>query len=93
MWSVICKMIEIKSTKYTILDKSVFCFHILKLQDDLTQSYCVCMKRITLCNCLYSSSSCFSASLIRNIAEFGAKNYFTDPRTANTWFYRSISGP
>ena len=26
----------------------------------------------------------FSASLIRNIEEFGAKNYFTDHRTANT---------
>ena len=49
--------------------------------------YCVWVKRITLCNCLCSSSSsssCFSASLIRNIGEFGAKNYFTDHRTANT---------
>ena len=26
----------------------------------------------------------FSASLIRNIGEFGAKNYFTDHQTANT---------
>ena len=26
---------------------------------------------------------CDSASLIRNIGEFGAKNYFTDHRTAN----------
>ena len=46
------------------------------------------MKRITLCNCLCSSpsSSCsrFSASLIRNIGEFGAKNYFTDHWTVNT---------
>ena len=40
-------------------------------------SCCVCLKCITLCNCL-CSSSCFSASLIRNIGEFGAKNYFTD---------------
>ena len=45
---------------------------------------CVCVKRITLCNCLCSFSSCFSASLIRNIGEFGAKNYFTDHRTGNT---------
>ena len=38
--------------------------------------YCVCVKRITLCNCLCCSSSpCsrFSASLVRNIGEFGAK--------------------
>ena len=49
--------------------------------------YCVCVKPITLCNCLCSSSSsssCFSASVIRNIEEFGAKNYFTDHQTANT---------
>ena len=46
--------------------------------------YCVCVKRITLCNCLCSSSSCFSASIIPNIREFGAKNYFTDQQTANT---------
>ena len=42
------------------------------------------MKRITLCNCLCSSSSCFSASLIWNIGGLGAKNYFTDHWTANT---------
>ena len=51
--------------------------------------YCVCVKRITLCNCLCSFSSSFSSSrdsvsVIRNIGEFGAKNYFTDQRTANT---------
>ena len=46
--------------------------------------FCVCVKRITLCNCLCSSSSCFSASVIRNIVEFGAKSYFTDHWTANT---------
>ena len=49
--------------------------------------YCVCVKRKTLCNYLCSSfysSSCDSASLIRNIGKFGAKNYFTDHRTANT---------
>ena len=36
-------------------------------------TYCVCVKRITLCNCLCSRCCCFSASLIRNIGEFGAK--------------------
>ena len=49
---------------------------------------CVCVKRITLWNCLCSSSSSpssrFSASFIRNIGEFGAKNYFAGHRTANT---------
>ena len=45
---------------------------------------CVCVKCITLCDCLCSSSCCcFSASLIQNIGEFGAKNYFTDHQTAN----------
>ena len=45
------------------------------------QSYCIYVKRVTLCNCLCSSPSSsryFSASLIRNIGEFGATNYFTD---------------
>ena len=49
--------------------------------------YCICVKRITLCNCLCSSSSPsshFSASLLRNIEEFGAKKYFTDHRTTST---------
>ena len=50
----------------------------------MRKHYCVCVKRITLCNCLCSSSSCFYASLIRTIQEFGAKNYFTDHETANT---------
>ena len=45
---------------------------------------CVCVKRKTLCNCLCSSSSCDSATLIRNIGVFGAKSYFTDHGTANT---------
>ena len=31
------------------------------------------MKRVTICNCPCSSSCCFSASVIRNIGEFGAK--------------------
>ena len=44
-----------------------------------------CVKCITLCNCLwYSSCCCFSASIIRNIREFRAKNYFTDHQTVNT---------
>ena len=48
-------------------------------------THCVCVKRITLCNCLCSSSSSrFSVSLIRNIEEFGAKNYFTDHQKADT---------
>ena len=56
---------------------------------DETISFCICVKRITLCNCLCSSPSsssrsCFSASLIQNIREFRAKNYFTDHLTANT---------
>ena len=33
--------------------------------------------------CSSSPSSCFSANLIRNIGEFGAKKYFTDHRAAN----------
>ena len=46
---------------------------------------CVYVKRITLCNCLCSSSCCcFSASIIRYIGEFGPKNYFRDHQTANT---------
>ena len=35
-------------------------------------AYCVCVKGITLCNCLCSSSRHF-ASVIRNIEKFGAK--------------------
>ena len=48
--------------------------------------HCVYMKRITLCNCLYyfSPSSGDSASIIRNMGAFGAKNYFADNQTANT---------
>ena len=50
-------------------------------------SYCVCVKRRTLCSFLCSSSPSSSrnfASVNRNIGKFGAKNYFTDHRTANT---------
>ena len=46
--------------------------------------FCVCMKGKTLCDCLRFSSCCDFASLIRNIGEFGAKNYFTGHRTSNT---------
>ena len=42
------------------------------------------MKLITLCKFLCYSSSRFPASIIQNIVEFGAKNYFTDHRAANT---------
>ena len=52
-----------------------------------TLAYCACVKRITLYNCLCSSSSsssCFLASAIRNIGEFGTKSYFTDHQRANT---------
>ena len=47
--------------------------------------YCVCVKRKILCNYLCSSSCHDSASLIRNIGEFGTKNYFADYWTANTF--------
>ena len=56
----------------------------------ILQVYVIYIKltyRITLCNCLCSSSSPSSrdfASVIRNIGKFGAKNYFTDHGTANT---------
>ena len=51
------------------------------------RTFCVCVKRITLCNCLCSSAPFSSrgfSSLIRNIGKFGAKNYFTDHRKVNT---------
>ena len=57
---------------------------------------CVCVKRMALSNCLYSSShsSRDFASVFRNIGKFGARNYFTDHRTANTiLFKRFSSGP
>ena len=41
------------------------------------------VKHITFWNCLCSSSSRDSVNVIRNIGEFGAKNYFTEHRTAN----------
>ena len=53
----------------------------------MSNIFCVCVKHITLCNCLCSSSSPFSCdfvNVIRNIGKFGAKNYFTDHRTAIT---------
>ena len=50
--------------------------------NDCISFYCICVKPATLCNCL--CSSCFSASVIRNIGEFRAKNSFTDHQTSNT---------
>ena len=47
------------------------------------RTFCICVKCIMLYNCLCSSSS-FCASVIWNIREFGAKNYFTDHQTYNT---------
>ena len=46
--------------------------------------FCLCVKRIMLCNCLCSSPSRDFASIIRNIWKFRENNYFTDHRTANT---------
>ena len=63
------------------------CSTILISKIKVHSHYCVCVKRITLCNCLCSSSpssSRFSASAIWNIGEFGAKSYFTDHQRANT---------
>ena len=59
--------------------------------------FCVCVKRITLCNCLCSScpsSSRDFASVIRNIGKKKSeqKNYFKDCRTANI-IYEFSSGP
>ena len=49
----------------------------------LSPTYCcVCVKHITLCNCLCSSGD-FASVMIRNIRKFGAKNYFTDLRTTS----------
>ena len=39
---------------------------------------------ITLCNCMCSSSFCFSASATRNIEGFGARTYLTGHERANT---------
>ena len=58
---------------------------LLYIQYLVVNTYCVCVKRRTLYTCpCSSSSSCFPASVIWNIGEFRAKNYFTDHRTANT---------
>ena len=46
--------------------------------------YCVCLKSITLCNCLSPSTSASLPHFFQNIGEFGAKKYFTDQRAANT---------
>ena len=62
---------------FRILKCSHGCLDLSKLLDICHFSKfcsCVCMKRKTLCNCL-CSSSCDSASCVRNIEEFGAKHY------------------
>ena len=55
------------------------------LKKSLLETFCVSVKRITLYNdpCSSSPSTRVSDSLIQNIEDFGAKNYFTDYRTAN----------
>ena len=54
-------------------------FHLYFLSSQITVYYCFCLKRITLCICLCSSSpSRFCASHIRNIGELGAKKYSVD---------------
>ena len=58
-------------------------YHFIVTNSATYAYYCVCVKRIMLCHCLYSSSCCFSASAIWNIGVFGAKSYFTDHRRAN----------
>ena len=56
---------------------------------EIISAYCVCVKRITPCNCLCSSSSsCFSASVIRNIREFGSKNCFYRPSNSTKRGFR-----
>ena len=60
-----------------------FIYSISCLVKYTTIYYCFCVKRIMLCVCLCSSSSYFSASLIWNIGEFGARKYFIDDQTAN----------
>ena len=72
--------------------KTVVIVAVVNVLFSIILDFCVCVKRITLCNCLCSSSpsspsprsSRDFASVIRNIGKFGAKNYFTDHRTANT---------
>ena len=49
----------------------------------VSRVYCVCVKRITLCNWLFFFLF-FFVSFIQNMGKFGAKNYFADHRIANT---------
>ena len=81
-----------ETCKWLVLDFAQFymshsIIHFISL-DSKKGNYCVCVKRITLCNCLCSSSpsslSPFSARAIRNIGEFVAKSYFTDHQRVNT---------
>ena len=69
--------------------KTVLNVAVVNVLFSIILDFCVCVKRITLCNCLCSSSSSFSrkfASVIRNIGKFGGKTYFTDHGTGNTRF-------
>ena len=72
---------SLRQTKHDLFIMTVSFFYFI---------HCVCVKRITLCNCLCSSSCCFSASFIQNIGEFGATNYFTDHWRANKFSYLLI---
>ena len=69
---------------YVGLKSSFFTF--FKRDLSTLKLFCVCGKRHNAFQLpvFFFPSSRFSASLIRNIGEFGAKNYFTDHRTANT---------
>ena len=69
--------------------KTVVIVAVVNVLFSIILDFCVCVKRVTLCNCLCSSSSSFSrkfASVIRNIGKFGGKTYFTDHGTGNTRF-------
>ena len=55
--------------------------YLLKHFSNLICIYCVCVRCITLCNCLCSFSSCFSTSRVR---EFRIVNW-------NSWFWTSLN--
>ena len=67
---------------------ALYRFHTQTLNLSSWTFCCVCVNHIRLCNYLCPSSSPssrFSASLIRNIGEFGPKQIFTGHWTANTF--------
>ena len=39
----------------------------VSIEDDFFHAFCVCVKCIMLCNCLYFCSSCFYTSCVQNI--------------------------